>query len=90
MNKCKRKRRNKKKHGYNPLTAKQINSIENASVEAVPEMIGLLKDLQDRVQYINGGVENIRNMPEEEFLRKLELLTPENQELAWKIRGIAE
>lgn len=83
MNKRQWKKRYKKLHGCNPPTVKQVKNW----IDVLQNAIGRLQDIFCKFpELIAKATDNIKTMPEEEFNEKLQLLTPEQQELALKIR----
>lgn len=83
MNKRQLKKKYKKEHAHNPILTKQVNCFGNSLEGAAKRIINGIDMIANRM--INLILE-LRTMPEEEFQEKLMHLTPEQQELAQKIR----
>ncbi len=87
MNKRQWKKKYKKQHGCNPPTAKQVNSWMHTIPGSISALVkGFEKAFTEIRKSIDSAIEQIKTMPEEEFEEKLHELTPEQREMAMKIR----
>lgn len=88
MNKRQWKKNYKKEHGCNPPSIRQVSGWGKSLGEAINTVVNGIKDMVARViQEMKDFAEELKTMPEDEFKEKLQKLTPEQQELARKIRG---
>lgn len=88
MNKRQWKKNYKKEHGCNPPSKRQVGGWSKSLGEAINSIVNGIKDMAERVfREMKNFAEELRTMPENEFEEKLQKLTPEQQELARKIRG---
>lgn len=95
MNKRQRKKKYKKEHGCNPPSSKQIAKRTDALSIAMKRNCDIICNVYAEIKRIcndvfvevKRGMDVIQNMPEDEFEEKILKLTPEQQELARKIRG---
>lgn len=83
MNKRQWKKKYKKEHGCNPPSSKHVHKLEDSLSVIINRLCQIVGDM---FRAIKNGIDTIRSMPEDEFIEMVGKLTPEQQELAWKIR----
>ena len=86
MNQRQRKKKFKKEYGFNPLSKRKIKKW-NMFTTAVENLKNVLSKFIKQLGQVSSILEErIRSMPEEEFEKKLQELTLEQQVLAIRIR----
>jgi len=92
MNKRQYKKAFKQKYGYNPVnkekTAKKAVKEISEAMRKLSKMIP--HAIRTVVEEIQTMIKEIQTMPEEEFLKKLDELSLEQRNMAWKIRKSGE
>ncbi len=84
MNKRQWKKKYKKEHGCNPPSKRQVQTWGEAIGDVVSAVIDLVNHM---FKSIKEFTKELQVMPEAEFEEKISYLTPEQQELARKIRN---
>lgn len=87
MNKRQRKKKYKKEHSCNPPSSKHVHKLEDSLSVIINRFCQIVGDM---FRVIKNGIDTIRSVPEDEFIEMVGKLTPEQQELAWKIETYAK
>lgn len=91
MNKRQWKKKYKKTYGYNPPTTRKVNTLMDSLAKIIEDLARKYIEIVGKLSQIikndiEHGIEQIQNMPKEEFEKMLQEFTIEQRSIAIKIR----